>query len=134
MRSLKSLVNAQRYKRKKAVTSDEFIDAMEANINRTLDANSTFFFRHHPVSVNLIHRILTGQINAAGTEADLLIITALMLDMTEYLSEIIESESKKINESSHADHFSATLGAFSKTYPDAGNIVAQAINAYSQKR
>ena len=135
MRSLRSLVNALRYKRKKAVTSQEFIDAMEGDFSRTLDVNSTFFFGHHPISVNLLHRILTGQITTDGTEADPLIITALMLDMTECLMEITESELAKINESnSDADRFTATLEAFSKTYPDAGTIIAQGISAYFQAR
>ena len=60
---------------------------------------------------------------------------ALILDMTEYLVEISESELATINQSrSDADRLVATLAAFSKTYPDAGNIVAQAVNAYFQKR
>ena len=130
---LKSVINAQRYKRKQSVTSDEFIEAMEADFDRPLDANSTFFFRHHPVTINLLHRVLTGQANSKGTEADPLIVTALMLDMTEYLTEITEGELEKINGSdSIAARFGATLEAFSKTYPDAGNIINQGINAYFQ--
>ena len=108
---------------------------MEADFNRTLDTNSTFFFRHHPISANLLHRILTGQIVADETEAGGLIVQALMLDMTECLVEITESELATINQSrSDVDRLVATLAAFSKTYPDAGNIVAQAVNAYFQKR
>lgn len=127
----KSIANAQKYKRKQVVTPDEFLDAMERDFDRELDVNSTFFFRHHPVSVNLLHRILTGRIRVKGTDADPLLITAFMSDMTESCVGVSEEDWEKINKSDRiSDGLAATLEAFSKSYPDAGNIIAQAVNAY----
>ena len=130
-----SIISAQRFKKKRAVTSEEFVYAMEADFNRKLDENSALFFRHHSISTNLVHRILTGQIKATGTEADPVVLNALLLDMTGYLVGVEASELGKINKSkSISERFGATLEAFSKTYPDAGNIIAQATEAYFKLR
>ena len=106
------------------VEPDDFIEALESDFGRELDAESTLFFRHHPISVNLAHQILTGRLKSDGSDRDALVIQGFTLDMQGYAPGLHPTTVKR--ESALAD----LVETFARTFPDAGNVIGQALAVF----
>ena len=119
---IKDFISARRYRQKESVTPDEFLEAMEKDFARPLDPESAFFFRHHPVTVNLVNKILAGRLHQSGNEQrDALVLQAIVTEMTEYTH---TAGALNVNSQSR---IADLIEEFSKTYKDAGNIIGQAL-------
>ena len=125
MKFLKDAIRAWQHRRTNAVTPEEFLKAIQDDFGRELDPESVFFFRHHIITVNLVHRILSGRLKQSGDDKkDGLVIQALVGEMTEYTPS-----------ASNLPLRSPTIIAdcveeFSKSYKDAGNIIGQALAVF----
>lgn len=122
---LKDIITARRYRQEESVTPDKFLAAIERDVGRDLDPESAFFFRHHPITVNLVNKILVGQLKQSGDEKkDGLVIQALVAEMTEYTptAAALSFDSPTI--------IADLVEEFSKSYKDAGNIIGQAFAVF----
>ena len=119
---IKDLISARRYRQKESVTPDEFLEAMNQDFARPLDPESALFFRHHPITVNLVNKILAGRLQQSGDEQrDSLVIQAILAEITEYTH---TAGALNLNSQSI---IADLVEEFSKTYKDAGNIIGQAL-------
>jgi hypothetical protein len=116
------------YSERTSATPSDFVAALQDDLGRTLDSNSTLFFSGHPISVNLLHRTLTGQIAERNKEADSLFMAALLLDVEEAVMIADDKEWKRIRNG--PDRNVSLMAAFGRHYPDAGWLVSKAINVY----
>jgi len=119
---IKDIINARRYRSKESVTPDEFLKAMESDFGRALDSESQFFFRHHPISANLVNEILSGRLKSSNDEKkNNLVFDAITMDMIEYTPTFngFDQNPHKI--------VADLVEEFSKIYNDAGNIIGQAL-------
>jgi hypothetical protein len=118
---------AREYRRMTHATPAEFIAALEADFARELDATSALFFRHHPATVDLVHQMLQGALreDQIDDERQALVLQMLLLDMIGYAA----SEVARLAPEDRT-RLSSVLPAFSKTYPDAGHVIGQALAAY----
>lgn len=119
-----TLLKRLRFRAKKDITPTEFIEALEADFRRSLDPESILFFRHHPESVNLVHRILNRGLRRSSREKDELVITTFAFQMASYTPGFT---ARNLNIPEPKDSISDILEAFKAVYPDAGNIIGQAI-------
>lgn len=119
---IKDIISARRYRQKESVTPDEFLEAMKRDFGRTLDPESVFFFRHHPITVNFVNKILAGRLKQSGDEQkDGLVIQAIVAEMTEYTP---NAGTPNLNSQ---NIIADLVEEFSKTYKDAGHIIGQAL-------
>lgn len=119
---IKKLIRARRYRSKESVTPDEFIKALEADLGRSLDPESQLFFRYHPISVNLVNKILSGQLKSSNDEEkNNLVLKAITMDMMEYTPTF---KNLDINPNTI---IADLVEEFSKIYNDAGNIIGQTL-------
>lgn len=120
------VINAWRYRRKTHVTPAEFIAALEADLGRELDTNSAFFFRQHAATVDLVNQMLQGSLreDRIDGERHALVMQMMLLEISSCVPEVatLAAEGRL--------RLSPALSALSKTYPDAGNVIGQALVAY----
>lgn len=120
MEFLKKMISAFLFRRKKHITPDEFLASVESDFGRELDPESTFFFLHHPVTVNLVFQIMNGKIGFKNPNRNRIIMQSLMLEMD---GSIFKHEYELRPDTPISD----ILQNFTKEYKDAGNIVGQSI-------
>jgi hypothetical protein len=119
---LKDIFIARRYRKKETVTPDEFLEGLRCHYGKNIDTNSSFFFRHHPLAVDIVHKIITGRLKKTNNNTkDDVIIKALLLSMLEYTP---KAASLDINSQ---NIISDVVAEFSKDYEQAGNIIGQAL-------
>jgi hypothetical protein len=119
-----TLFRRLRFRTKKDVTPAEFIEALEADFRRPLDPESTFFFRNHPESVNLVHRIFNRGLRKSSAKKDDVVITTFAFQMACYTPGFTASN---LNIPNPKDSLADILEAFKAVYPDAGNVIGQAV-------
>jgi len=127
MKLLREIKYSRNHEKKDFIPADEFIEALESDFGRELDKKSKFFYRHHEMSVQLLNKILTGKLKSGDAEQDNLILQTLLVEAMEY------AEDFDPDGISEEKVFEKVLIQFSKSYPDAGNILSQAIAAYFKK-
>ena len=118
---IQKAIRRYKYQSKEHVTPDEFIMFIEeVEYETNLDPESLLFFRHHPATVNLIHKIVIKNFRAEDEKTRNLVMSAFMADMQDYT---LGLGWRPIDESAP---FADILSMFSKTYRDAGRLIGHA--------
>jgi hypothetical protein len=118
---IQKAIRRYKYRSKEHVTPDDFIMFIEeVEYETNLDPEALLFFRHHPATVNLIHRIEFNNLRATDEKTRNLVMSAFMADMLDYT---LGLGWRPIDESAP---FSDILSMFSKTYRDAGRLIGHA--------
>ncbi len=131
---IKKALDVGAHRRKDFVTAEEFIDYLESDFGRKIDEESRLFFRHHIASVNLLNKILTGRLGKQEKEKGSLVLKTLLAEALDYTLNIESLFIPGSNELKPDNNMASILGAFTKTYPDAGNIMTQAICVFLGKQ
>lgn len=92
-----------------------------------MDSESVLFFSSHPVTVSIVHQILSGRLKKTrDATKNEFVVNALLVDMADYMFGRIPAESPT---------FMADLvREFSVKYKDAGNIVGQSLVTFLNLR
>lgn len=109
------------FRAKRHLSGLDFVVALEADFGRPLDPDSRVFLLNHPITVNLVNGMLNHGLRKGIDEKDVLIYEALVLDLTSYPLKRIPDTYRLID----------VVPVFSESYPDAGNVLLQALDCYA---
>lgn len=124
MRSLKNIFRAWKYNRRKHIPVEEFIAGVQDRWKRELDLKSRQWLQLHPIAVDLLHQMISGQLVSGDEEIDYDVFYV-------FLDNMIFSNTKIDRDSiTERDAFGKVVNLFSKDYTDAGVLISYAFAAY----